>query len=56
MEICLGMIGMAPSEFWNCSLREINAAIDGFLEFNTPNTPQPMGRDELQSLMERYPD
>ena len=56
MEICLGMIGMAPSEFWNCSVHEINAAIDGFLEFNTSNSPQPMDRDELQSLMERYPD
>lgn len=56
MEVCLGMIGMAPSEFWNCSVFELNAAIEGFMEFNGSNQPKPMDRDELESLMERYPD
>jgi uncharacterized phage protein (TIGR02216 family) len=56
MEICMGMIGMAPSEFWNASVVEIHAAIEGFMEFNTDGSAAPMRRDELQDLMERYPD
>ena len=56
MEICMGMISMQPSEFWNSSVVEIHAAIDGFLEFNSNGQPAPMTRDELDDLMERYPD
>ena len=57
MEICIGMIGMQPTEFWNSSPIEIHAAIEGFIEFNTggKNTA-PMRQDELKSLMELYPD
>lgn len=50
------MIGMQPSEFWDTSLHEIEAAISGFLEFNGSNEPQPMDRARLNELMELYPD
>tara|TARA_R100000426_G_scaffold19508_1_gene16951 strand:- start:177 stop:347 length:171 start_codon:yes stop_codon:yes gene_type:complete len=56
MEICMGMIGMQPSEFWNATVIEIHCAIDGFTEFHTGNQPTPMTKDELNDLMERYPD
>lgn len=57
MEICIGMIGISPSDFWNSSPIEIYRAIDGFIEFNMGNkSNQPLSRDELEDLMELYPD
>ena len=50
------MIGMQPSEFWNCSVIEINFAIEGFMEFNTTPQDTPMQKDELKELMELNPD
>lgn len=56
MEICLGMIGMSPNDFWQSSPKEIYRAIDGFMEFNSSDQQQPMSRNELDNLMELYPD
>ncbi len=56
MEICMGMVGMQPSEFWNLSIPEIHSAIDGFIEFNGGEKETPMQKDELKELMELYPD
>ena len=51
------MMGMQPTEFWNCSPIEVYNAIEGFREFNSSNdNNRPMNRDELQDLMEMYPD
>jgi len=51
------MIGLAPSEFWEMSPREVYAAIAGFGEFNgSSEEQQPLGRGELERLMELYPD
>ena len=54
MQICFGMIGMQPSEFWNSSVCEINNAIEGFTEFHTSEPEQPLSKDELDNLMELY--
>tara|TARA_Y100001938_G_C8075736_1_gene425944 strand:+ start:890 stop:1063 length:174 start_codon:yes stop_codon:yes gene_type:complete len=57
MEICLGMIGMRPKDFWNSSPKEIYAAISGFTEFNSDSKKsQPLTKSELHELMELYPD
>ena len=56
MEICLGMIGMSPNDFWNCSLQEIYSAMDGFMEFNGGQREQGLTKNELSDLMELYPD
>ena len=56
MSICIGMIGMQPSEFWNSSIIEIHSAIDGFMEFNGAEKEAPMNKEELNKLMELYPD
>lgn len=56
MQICLGMIGMRPKDFWNLSPRELYSAVDGFLEFNTTQKDAPMTKNELGELMELYPD
>lgn len=47
---------MTPQEFWSLSFIEFMLAIEGFAEFNSDGKPPPMNRDELESLMERYPD
>lgn len=56
MQICLGMIGMQPSEFWDCSVIEIHLAMEGFMEFNTSEQDEPLGKDDLAELMELNPD
>tara|TARA_B100000519_G_scaffold203105_2_gene224107 strand:+ start:812 stop:985 length:174 start_codon:yes stop_codon:yes gene_type:complete len=56
MEICLGMIGWKPKEFWESSLHEIFPAIDGFIEFNGGAKEKPLTSSELKDLMELYPD
>ena len=57
MEICFGMIGMRPIDFWNSSPKEIYKAINGFIEFNSSSEKsEPMTKDRLQELQELYPD
>ena len=56
MQICLGMIGMSPNDFWSCSVIEIHLAIEGFMEFNTTEKDEPLAKDELAELMELHPD
>ena len=57
MEICMGMIGMQPSEFWNASPIEIHSAIEGFSEFHASSeSDEPLANDELKNLMELHPD
>ena len=56
-QVCVGMMGMQPSEFWNSSPVEIYNALDGFREFNgTDQQSRPMDKQELKELMELYPD
>jgi hypothetical protein len=54
--VCVGMMGMQPSEFWNSSPIEVISAIEGFQEFHGVSSDKPLSRDELTDLMERYPD
>lgn len=56
MEIGFGILHLPPSEFWQMSLPELYAAIDGVAEYSGSRKEKPLSRDELQDLMERYPD
>lgn len=58
MEIGLGVLQYPAESFWSMSLPELYAAIDGVAEFNSGGEQQsePMTRDELNELMELYPD
>ena len=57
MEIGLGKMGIPPRDFWDMSLFELYSAINGFAEFHGGSKENaPMTRDELEDLMERYPD
>ncbi len=49
-------MGMRPKDFWNLSPIEMYSAIRGFKEFHTADTQQPMSKNELDKLMELYPD
>ena len=53
--MCVGMLGWSPSVFWDSSPIEVFMALEGFQEFNGA-TEAPMRRDELEDLMELYPD
>jgi uncharacterized phage protein (TIGR02216 family) len=48
MQVGLGVLRLAPKDFWNSTPREIAAAFGGPL-------PQ-LGRGSFEALMERYPD
>jgi len=52
----LGKMRIDPPVFWNMSFPEFYAAIEGFVEFHSGGEPPPMTRNELEDLMERYPD
>lgn len=54
--ICVGMINLSPTDFWNMSPIEIYMAIEGFVEFNGGEKDKPLTSEELENLMELYPD
>ena len=57
IKICIGMMNMSPSDFWNLSPRELYLAIDGFKQFNGSEEKEaPMNSDRLEEMMELYPD
>ena len=56
LEVCVGMIGLSPKEFWDMSIPEISFAVNGFSEFNGSSKDKPMSKDELDNLMELNPD
>lgn len=56
MEIGLGILNLAPAAFWDMSLHEFYAACEGLQEFHGGKKQNPLTRDELQELMELYPD
>ncbi len=56
-QVCVGMIGMSPKDFWDLSLIEVVNSIEGFKEFNSTETEsEPLDQNRLQELMELYPD
>ena len=50
------MVGIPPEQFWNMGLPELYLAIEGYMEFNSSQKDKPMNKDELEDLMELYPD
>lgn len=47
---------MTAQDFWEMSLQEFYAAMSGFAEFHSGGKPPPLSRNELDELMELYPD
>ncbi len=50
----LGLLRLAPSDFWSMTPRELAAAIDGAL--GRIPAPSALARPGLDALMARYPD
>ena len=50
MQLGLGQLRLAPKDFWSMTLRELDAALGLGASART------MTRDDLQLLLERYPD
>ena len=47
---------MQPRDFWEMSLQEFLLSVEGFAEFNSSGEPPPVQKNELNDLMERFPD
>jgi len=50
------MLNLTPIDFWNMSPIEVYMALEGFVEFNGGKEDKPMTKNELEDLMELYPD
>jgi uncharacterized phage protein (TIGR02216 family) len=49
-------MGLPPRVFWAMSLPEWRAAVAGFQARRGIKPAPPLGRDEFDALMARYPD
>lgn len=56
METAIGKMNMSASEFWNLSICELVSGLRGFSDFHSGGKPEALNKDELEDLMERYPD
>lgn len=58
MQLGLGVLRIAPRDFWTQSMREWVMTMEGHrIAQGSPEAPlPPMKKDELESLMTRYPD
>lgn len=54
MQFGLGVLGLAPRDFWDMTPRELTAATSGHLGNATRSSR--MDRTALTSLLERHPD
>lgn len=52
----MGKMLIRPEDFWDMSLIEFYAALNGFAEFHSGGKESPMDRSELETLMELHPD
>lgn len=52
MRFGLGVLRLAPDDFWNATPREIHAAAEGLFG----PAAQPLLRETLDELVRRYPD
>lgn len=52
----MGVLGWPPREFWNATLAEFNAAVEGWNIKNGGGAPDAMTGDELAEMMKEYPD
>lgn len=56
MEFALGILGWTPDAFWDATLPELFAAMDGWNKIHGGNEEEYMNRDELEEMMKRFPD
>lgn len=59
MQLGLGVLRWNPEQFWNSTVRELYAGVEGYNESQGEKKTEPLTRadvEELQSLMEQFPD
>lgn len=56
MEVSLGMLKISPRDFWLMTPIELKRAYDGTLRMYKGDTVEPATREDLERLMEKYPD
>ncbi|MEZ5923913.1 MAG: phage tail assembly chaperone [Hyphomicrobiaceae bacterium] len=54
MAFGLGVLKLAPADFWSMTPRELSAALAGALPAGAGREPLP--RTALEALMQRFPD
>ncbi len=54
MAIGLGVLGLAPRDFWALTPRELDAALRG--RFGSGEAASPLTRAEVDGLMQQFPD
>lgn len=54
MQFGFGVLGLSASAFWEMTPRELEAAMSA--HYGTPGARQPLDRNGLNGLMERFPD
>ncbi len=54
MALGLGVLGLAPRDFWGMTPRELDAVLRG--RFGDGVHAQSLSRHELASLMQQFPD
>ncbi len=52
MQFAFARLHLSPQAFWSMTMRELNCALGMFAE----NHPPPMGRENLDALMQQHPD
>jgi hypothetical protein len=55
VEVCCGVLRWPPAEFWQSTLAEIAAAVDGYIEAHSADDDV-MTRDDLEAMKRQYPD
>ena len=51
----IGVVGIPPEQFWEMGLQELFIVLEGYIEANRVGE-KPLGANELEELMLRYPD
>ena len=55
--VAVGILHIAPSEFWKMTIPQLNVAIDCHNEFHSGGkNAKPLTKEEMDDLMTRFPD
>jgi len=56
MEMAFGVLGFTPKTFWSMTMEEFSTACDGRIKSMGGEEEDPIGREDLERMMERFPD
>jgi len=56
MEMAFGVLGFSPKDFWQMTMEEFTSACDGRMKSMGAEEEDPLGKDDLERMMEKFPD